>query len=172
MGAHDLTESNRWPARASCGRYWGGATTPYRGPRLLPLLGAHLNRGKEMSSLLSGLIWGECVRHPNASYRGNSGLIVYLTEVSTCGQLRGHSAAARRTWPVLRCKPQPSSWSLVAGIPAPWAGLLARPQHFASVFHQGEGALLEYQELWRVYSFLPASSTFILRLRWRSGVYV
>lgn len=38
--------------------------------------------------------------------------------------------------------------------------LLARPQHFASVFHQGEGALLEYQELWRVYSFFTCLQHF------------
>ena len=31
--------------------------------------GGHLNMGKEIRSLLSGPIWGECVSHPNASCR-------------------------------------------------------------------------------------------------------
>lgn len=72
MGEQDLGQPDRVQQVACAGFLWPGAEEGSRslppGPRLL-LLGALLNMGKEMRSLLSGPIRGECVRHPNASCR-------------------------------------------------------------------------------------------------------
>lgn len=102
----------------------------------------------------------------------NSGLIVSLTAVSTCRQLRGHSAGATRTWLILGCQP-----GLLRGPCGGYSSSLgwATSQTSAfcsSMFPEGEGESQKHPGQARVYSSLPLCCTFILRLRWRYCVGV
>ena len=73
LGAQDLGQPDRVLQVACAGFLEPGAgegnRSLHRAEAAASGEGGHMNMGKEMSSLLSGPIWGECVRHPNASCR-------------------------------------------------------------------------------------------------------